>query len=113
MLLVVEVQIRLPNHHDALRSNVFRICETFSKPFDICGLSRDFFLTLALDLVVRARFTIDTGVWEVIIRALDIEPKIYDGAELPAHILRVRVLASKRERLLTKALRRGGKQTTL
>src|SRR5262245_53701380 len=114
VLLVIEVQIRLPDHHDTFRSNVCRISEAFLKPLDVCRLPRNFFRTLAGDLRVRACFTIDAGVRVVIIRALDVQSEIDDRAEFPAHILRVfNGLASKRERLLTKALRRGGKEVTL
>src|SRR5262245_18299331 len=105
VLLVIEVQIRLPDHHDTCRSNVCRISEALMKPLDVGRLPRNFFRTLAGTLRVRACFTIDARVWVVIIRPLDVQSKIDDGAEFPAYILRVcNGLASKRERLLTKAL---------
>ena len=62
VLVIVEIWIGLPDDHDSFCPDARSVSETFTKPFEIGRLARNFFRSLPRDLRIRTRFTIDSRV---------------------------------------------------
>ena len=67
MLLVVEIEIGLPDHHHAFRVHVFRVLEPALKPRKVRRFASDLFGALTCDLGRIASFTVDAGVGKVVV----------------------------------------------